>query len=91
MRIDPSIPAIDLSSNTAKDSIEIQSENRQVIRAVHTVNASDSLGQNEITFSLDPHSRRVITKIVNRDTHEVVDQIPNETVLRLADNLEAGG
>jgi flagellar protein FlaG len=88
MRIDSSIPSIDISGNTTKDSFQIQAENRQVIQAARAVNASDSLGRNELTFFLDPNSRRAIIKIVNRETQEVVEQIPSEVVLRLAENLK---
>jgi len=91
MRIDSSIPAIDPIVNLSKDSIQIQSENRQIIQAVRAVNASESLGQNELTFSLDPRSRRPIVKIVNRETKEVVDQIPSEVILRLAEDLKKAG
>jgi flagellar protein FlaG len=81
-------PATIPSQNTAQDSTGIQSQNRQVIQAARTVNASDSLGQNELTFSLDPRSHRAIIKIVNRETQEVVEQIPSEVVLRLAESLK---
>ena len=97
MRIEASIPAIDLSGNTApsgntgQDSFQIQSENRQVIQAARAVNASNSLGRNELTFYLDPTSRRTIIKIVNRQTQEVVEQIPSEVVLWLAENLKTAG
>ena len=89
MRIEASIPAIDpTSGKTVKDSFQIQSENRKVIQAARAVNASGSLGQNELTFFLDPTTRRTIIKIVNRQTQEVVEQIPSEVVLRLAENLK---
>jgi flagellar protein FlaG len=91
MRVDASSPAIDLSGNNAKDSFQIQSENRQVIQAARAVNTSNSLGQNELTFSLDPSTRRTIVKIVNRETQEVVEQIPSEVVLRLAETLKTSG
>jgi uncharacterized FlaG/YvyC family protein len=37
---------------------------------------------NELTFVLDRASRRAVVRIVNRDTHEVIQQIPAEYVLR---------
>ena len=89
MRIDSSIPAIDHSFSSTRDSIEIQAENREIIQAVRAVNASQKLGDgNELVFSLDRETRRPIIKIVNRNTKEVVRQIPNEGVLRLADDLK---
>jgi len=88
MTIDSSIPSIPPTVSDPKDSIQIQAANREVIQAVRAVNASDKLGdKNELTFSLDRHTRRPIVKIVNRDTKEVVEQIPSEQVLLLAENL----
>ena len=89
MRIDGATPAIEVAIDP-KDSIQIQAANREVIQAVRAVNASDKLGDsNELTFSLDRRTRRPVIKIVNRDTNEVVQQIPNEEVLRLAENLKS--
>jgi len=83
MKIDPSIPTLDTNFNGSRDSIQIQSENRQIIQAVRAVNASAKLGDsNELTFSLDRRTRRPVVKIVNRETNEVVEQIPNERVLK---------
>jgi len=92
MRIDFSIPVIDPSSNSSRDSVRIQAENHQVIQAVRAVNASGKLGeQNELTFSLDRRTRRPVIRIVNRETNELVEQIPNERVLRLAEDLKLPG
>ena len=92
MTIDHTLPAVDLNFSNSKDSIQIQAENREVIQAVRAVNASVQLGDNnELTFSLDRHTRRPVIKIVNRKTNEVVAQIPNEQVLRLAEYLKSKG
>jgi flagellar protein FlaG len=89
MTIDSSIPAIAQPVSDNKDATHIQAANREVIQAVRAVNASNKLGdRNELTFSLDRRTRRPVITIVNRDTNEVVDQIPNEQVLRLAENLK---
>lgn len=89
MTIDSTIPAIAQAVSDSKDSIQIQAANREVIQAVRAVNASAKLGdRNELTFSLDRRTRRPIIMIVNRDTNEVVQQIPNELVLRLAEDLK---
>jgi uncharacterized FlaG/YvyC family protein len=88
MRIDTSTPAIDVSGITAQNSIGILSQNRQVIQAARIVNASDSLGPNELTFSLDPQSHRAIIKSVDRETQDVGEQFQNEEVLRLAESLK---
>src|ERR1700727_1922059 len=82
-----SVEAPSSSSNSSKDSIQIQAENRQIVQAARAVNAAGALGPNEITFSLDKNSRRMIVKIVDRVTNEVVGQIPAASILRLAEDL----
>jgi len=88
MKIDASIPPIDPNASSLKDSIQIQSENRQVVQAVRALNASGKLGVSDLTFSLDRYTRRPVVKLVNRQTNEVVAQIPNERVLRIAEELK---
>ena len=87
MKIDSSIPPIDPNISSL-NSIQIQAENRQVVQAVRAVNASGKLGVNDLTFSLDRYTRRPVVKLVNWQTNEVVEQIPNEQVLRLAQDLK---
>ena len=88
MTIDATVPAIAREVNSTSYSIQIQAANRDLIQAVRAVNASDKLGnKNELSFSLDPRTHRPVVKIVNRVTNEVVQQIPNEEVLRLAESL----
>jgi uncharacterized FlaG/YvyC family protein len=64
-------------------------EQRKLIHAVKAVNATDLFGQdNELTFVLDRNTRRAVVRIVNRETREVVEQIPSEYVLRMAEELK---
>jgi flagellar protein FlaG len=61
-------------------------EQRRLARAVASLNADGLFGEsNELTFSRDSGTDRVVIKIVNRNTKEVVQQLPPEYVLRLAD------
>lgn len=63
-------------------------DQRALIQAVRAVNAAELFGQsNELTFILDRATHRAIVRIVDRQTHEVVDQIPAEYVLRMAEEL----
>jgi uncharacterized FlaG/YvyC family protein len=63
-------------------------ENREVIRAVKAVNGSEMFGSdNELTFQRDTTTQRMVVRIVNRKTNEVISQIPPEYVLRLAEEL----
>ena len=63
--------------------------NREVIQAVKAVNQSDLLGQqNQLTFQQDPRTQRVVVRLVNRNTGEVVSQIPSEYVIGVAADLK---
>jgi uncharacterized FlaG/YvyC family protein len=64
-------------------------ENREVVRAVKALNATEMFGQeNQLLFRRDPESQRMVVRVVNRKTEEVVSQIPAEYILRLAEDLK---
>ena len=64
-------------------------ENREVVQAVKALNNTEMFGQeNDLVFQRDPQTQRMIIKIVNRNTKDVVSQIPPEYVLRLAEDLK---
>jgi flagellar protein FlaG len=68
---------------------ENASQNRQVVQAVKALNRSEMFGeQNNLEFRRDPDTRRMVVKVVNRNTGEVVSQIPPEYVLRLSESLK---
>jgi len=67
---------------------ELRQEQAQLIRAVEKLNEARIFGEkSELTFSVDRESRRPVMKIVDRETREVIQQIPPEYVLRLAEDL----
>jgi uncharacterized FlaG/YvyC family protein len=41
-----------------------------------------------LNFTRDPETRRPVIQIVDQNTGEVLDQIPSETVLELAQQLK---
>lgn len=64
-------------------------ERRELIAATKSINASGLLGQNQVVFMVDRQTRRPIIRVEDRDTHEVILQLPPEYVLRLAENLRS--
>ncbi len=66
-----------------------QSAERRQISQAATVNASGVLGRNQLVISIDSQTHRIVVRIEDRETHEVVQQIPPEYVLRLAENLRS--
>ena len=64
-------------------------ERKQLIQAVREVNKSEMMGENnELTFVMDRKTRKALVRVVNRETNEVVLQIPPEYVLRMAEELK---
>ena len=71
---------------TADQRAMIQS----VKAAVQVVNAAQPYGaDNKITFFVDRKAGQVVVRIVNSDTGKVVNQIPNEQVLAMAEEYSS--
>ncbi len=69
-------------------TVDQSAENREVVRAVKALNATEMFGQeNQLVFRRDPETQRMVVRLVNRTTEEVVSQIPAEYLLRLAEDL----
>jgi len=69
----------------------LSAEQRTLIQAVKAVNAVQPFGQdNEVTYSIDRAARLVVVKVVDKSTGKVIDQIPAEYVLRLAEKINGG-
>jgi len=64
-------------------------ENREVVQAVKALNGAEMFGQDsELMFQRDPLTQRMVLQLINRKTKEVISQIPQEYVLRLAQDLK---
>ena len=67
-------------------------ENRQVVQAVKAVNGAEMFGEeNELRFARDAVTNRMVIRVINRKTSEVVSQVPEEYVLRLAEDIKQSG
>ena len=62
---------------------------RELVQAVKALNQTEMFGQeNELQFQRDPATRRMVIRVVNRKTKEVVAQAPPQYVLALAQDLK---
>jgi uncharacterized FlaG/YvyC family protein len=62
-----------------------------IVRAVRSINGSGVLGENrELTFLVDRGTHKLILRVVDVKTDEVILQLPTEEVLRLAERLTDG-
>jgi uncharacterized FlaG/YvyC family protein len=71
-------------ANRVVDAVDA-GQRKQLVRAANTVNESGLLGDNQALFLVDPETHRPVIRIENRETHELVQQIPQEYLLRLAE------
>lgn len=66
-------------------------EQRELIKAVKALNKTDLFGYNsELTFIFDRNSHRALVRVIDKQTHEVVMQIPPEYVIRMAEEGHRG-
>jgi uncharacterized FlaG/YvyC family protein len=70
-------------------SAEQQAQNRELIQAVHAINAAEWFGEaNELTFALDRKTGRGFIRLVRRKKRELVREISPEELLGLADTRQ---
>ncbi len=62
----------------------------QVEQAVHHVNTALSLREVGVRFEVDKDTDKLIVKVVDSTSGEVIRQIPNEDVLRIAKLMSDG-
>lgn len=75
-------------SSSQNPSSDVISQRRALTGAIAQVNASGILGpDNRLTYVVDRLSHQTVAQIVNRETNEVVLQVPAEYILRLAAEL----
>jgi flagellar protein FlaG len=77
------------ASPTASPQVSVAEadQRRQLLQAAKTVNESGALGQNQLVFVLDRQTHQAVIRVVDRNTQQVVSQIPPEYVLQLAQDL----
>ena len=81
--------AQDLPTVATPVPVEKAAENRQIVQAVKALNKTEMFGQdNDLVFQRDQETQKMVVKIVNRKTKDVVSQVPAEYVLRLAEDLK---
>jgi uncharacterized FlaG/YvyC family protein len=70
--------------------VDKAAENREIVQAVKALSGTEMFGsENELRFLKDPQTHRIVVKLVNRKTQEVLSQLPPEYVLRLAAETRA--
>jgi hypothetical protein len=86
----PVVAAGDLRGGSGKDLAR-----QEVVKAVRALEKAEQFpeGQsplgfrNEIAYSFDREARRTVVRILDRETGELIQQIPSEEILRRAARL----
>ncbi|MEN6607595.1 MAG: flagellar protein FlaG, partial [Bryobacteraceae bacterium] len=56
---------------------EIAAENREVIQAVKALSEAELFGQDsDLTYTFDRETQRIVVRVVDRETKDVIRQIP---------------
>jgi uncharacterized FlaG/YvyC family protein len=62
------------------------------VQAVKALNGTEMFGHdNEMVFQKDRQTHKMVIRVVNKQTREVISQIPPEYVLRLAQDAGESG
>ena len=81
---------IDDVARDVRESVERNAQSQEKVeRAVQSLNSYAQSFQRDLEFSVDEELGRPIVHVVDRNTQEVIRQIPNDVALRLARNLQS--
>jgi uncharacterized FlaG/YvyC family protein len=90
MVISSTSPSVIAQAQTSQVPAAETAQRRQLIQATKTLNDSGLFGKNQIVFAVDSVTHRPVIRIEDRETHEVVQQLPPEYVLELAQGIGIG-
>lgn len=69
---------------------QLATERRELVKAIKAIDAIELFGENyELTFVMDRDTHRPLLRIIDRQTREVIRQLPAEDTLRLAEHFRS--
>lgn len=80
-------PAAEAANPVPVETVNSQAVQEKVQAAVAQMNEYIQSTQRDLNFSYDPSSGETVVKVLDRNTKEVIRQIPNEIFLRLAQQM----
>ena len=81
-------PAAPVQFASAVEPIAPEPSAAEVRQAIHEINASMRAMSRNLEFSVDPDSDRIIVRIVDQQTNEVIRQMPSREALDIAKALD---
>jgi len=89
MVISSANPSVDLLPQATQAPAADMAHRRHLIQASRSVNESGMLGRNQLVFLIDRVTHRPVIRVEDRETHEILLQLPPEYVLRLAQEMHS--
>jgi flagellar protein FlaG len=80
-------PVAEAAKPVPVETVNSQAVQEKVQAAVAQMNEYIQSTQRDLNFSYDPNSGETVVKVLDRNTQEVIRQIPNEIFLRLAQQM----
>jgi flagellar protein FlaG len=81
-------PPVEAAKNSSVSVKELQAVQEKVQAAVAQMNEFIQSTQRDLHFSYDAKSGNTIVKVIDRNTQEVIRQIPDQIFLKLAETLD---
>ena len=81
-------PAAPVELATAVEPVPPEPSAAEVRQAIHDLNASMRAMSRNLEFSVDPDSERIIVRIVDQQTNEVIRQMPSREALDIAKAID---
>lgn len=76
------------SAGTTQEVPQVSFDTAEISAALEDVRNAIRPVASELSFSLDEDSGRVLLRIIDRETDEVIRQIPSEELVRIAKALD---
>lgn len=86
--VDASPAPAELSIPKAEIRVDLERESQDVREAIGRLNDMLTASARSVSFSMDERLGRPIVYVKNSTTGEVIRQIPNEVVVRIAHSIE---
>ena len=81
--------AADISDQKSRSSQEIKDVQARLEDTIRSLNIKMEVKSSHLNFSVDEISDRVMVTVTNKDTGEIVRQVPADAILKVAHNMEA--
>jgi flagellar protein FlaG len=81
-------PAASAGVKNAKAEDGVEPTSAELQSAVEKMNLSMTAASQDLQFSVDEDSKKTVVKLIDRNTHEVLRQMPTKEALEIAKSLD---